>query len=666
MIRSLAFPRTARERALAAVFAIGAFAAGIAPVADGDLWWHLAAGREMVRTHSFLRVDPFSVTAGGRPWIDVHWLFQVGSYGVYCLGGLMGVVLAKCALVAVGALLLRATVVRAVGRGAGTFFATAFLVALYGARQLLLVRPVVVTLIFTAVFFMQLELYRRERRPRDLVLLPIAQVAWANFQGLFALGHAIVGAYALGTVLGSRVGGPSAWMERPRSPQPDRATRVKSELTLPLVLLLCVLASCATPYGLNGVLLPIKLLARLVPVHGNVYSANVAENIPPFALHEATASQFWHLKWFLGFLLVSLCTAGRRVPLAHWLVAAGLAILALMGNRNVLLLYWLGTPIAIINLWWGTRRLRAGVRRWSARGRVAWLRFAPLTAVLALVAVAAIREPNLAQAAPFRTPALSAQIVEQRPGRGTIFAADEYGGYLIWSLFPRYRPYMDTRLILRTATEFADYLALAEHPGRFDALQREQAFDYVILPVGYPDRYVNLVAHLYSSKDWKLIFTDGTETLFAKRSPGDAGGWDLGLRQTSDSIVSALERRFAESPRVREAALLQLATLDVAVQEFGEAERVLDATSSSEGEGLRARARLASGDLAGAQESAEKRLVENADDVRSLDVMAMVLLRRGQARPALSLLRRALVANPFDSEAEQILSSLEQHVDSRP
>ncbi len=130
--------------------------------------------------------------------------------------------------------------------------------------------------------------------------------------------------------------------------------------------------------------------------------------------------------------------------------------------------------------------------------------------------------------------------------------------------------------------------------------------------------------------------------------------------------MSALERRFAELPRVREAALLQLATLDVAVRAFGEAERVLDATSSSEGEGLRARARLASGDLAGAQESAERRLAKNADDVRSLNVMAMVLLRRGQARPALSLLRRALIANPFDSEAEQILSSLEQDVDSRP
>jgi tetratricopeptide (TPR) repeat protein len=661
----VAFPRTARERALAIALALGAFAVGIAPLADGDLWWHLAAGREIVHTHSVLRVDPFSITAAGRPWFDVHWLFQVASYGVYCLGGLTGIVLAKCLLVAAGALLLHGAVVRAAGWRGGALFVTAFLGALFCARQLLLARPVIVTLVFTAVFFVQLERHRLERRPRPLFLLPVAQIAWANFQGLFALGPAIVAAYALGAALGSRPGGRS-WFplahERPPVPH-ERRTPIPA---LPLVLVLCLLASFATPYGRDAVLLPLKLFSRLLPVQGNVYSTNVAENVPPFNLHEATAAQFWHLKWFLGFLLVSLGTAGRRVPLAHWLVAAGLATLALMGNRNILLLYWLGTPIAVMALWAGTRSLRALARRSMRAERAAWLWFVPLAALLVLVAGAAIREPNLREAAPFRTPTQSAQVIEQRSGRGTIFAADEYGGYLIWRLFPRYRPYMDTRLILRTATEFAQYLALAEHPDRFDSLQREQGFDYVVLPVGYPDRYLNLIAHLYSSKDWKLVFTDGAETLFARSLPGDTDGWDLRLRPTSEKIVGGLERRFADSPQVREAALLQLATLEIAVQAFDEAERVLDATSSQEGEGLRARARLASGDLAGAQESAEKRLEKNADDVRSLNVMAMVLLRRGQARPALSLLRRALAADPFDSEAEQILSSLEQHVESHP
>jgi Flp pilus assembly protein TadD len=55
-------------------------------------------------------------------------------------------------------------------------------------------------------------------------------------------------------------------------------------------------------------------------------------------------------------------------------------------------------------------------------------------------------------------------------------------------------------------------------------------------------------------------------------------------------------------------------------------------------------------------------LARDADDVQSLNLMAMVSLRRGQGRSALNFLRRALTVNPFDSEAERLLATLEEHV----
>src|ERR1044071_8172859 len=97
----------ARVRAYAAqalpLFA-GAVLAGLTPVADGDVYWHLAAAREIVRTGSLLTHDPFSISAAGRPWCDVHWLFQLGLYAVHQLGGLGGLVVAKCVVIGAGAL----------------------------------------------------------------------------------------------------------------------------------------------------------------------------------------------------------------------------------------------------------------------------------------------------------------------------------------------------------------------------------------------------------------------------------------------------------------------------------------------------------------------------------------------------------------------------------
>ncbi|MES1205498.1 MAG: hypothetical protein ABUS79_06135 [Pseudomonadota bacterium] len=99
---------------LAAVFA-GAFGLALQPITDGDIFWHLAAGREMVRRHDWLRSDPFTVSAAGRPWADVHWLFQLGAYGVHQIAGFAGLVVAKALLVAIGAVML----VRTAGRSSG-------------------------------------------------------------------------------------------------------------------------------------------------------------------------------------------------------------------------------------------------------------------------------------------------------------------------------------------------------------------------------------------------------------------------------------------------------------------------------------------------------------------------------------------------------------------
>jgi Flp pilus assembly protein TadD len=49
------------------------------------------------------------------------------------------------------------------------------------------------------------------------------------------------------------------------------------------------------------------------------------------------------------------------------------------------------------------------------------------------------------------------------------------------------------------------------------------------------------------------------------------------------------------------------------------------------------------------------------DDVRNLDLMAMVYMRRGQLQPAARLLRRALAIDPFDNETTSLLGTMERY-----
>lgn len=656
--------RTVNRWTLGAALFVGAFMLGLSAVADGDIWWHLAAGREMLRTRSLLQSDPFSLSAAGRPWVDVHWLFQLAVYGLYRLGGLSALVFAKSLVIASGATCLFAAVARGSSRRAEGLFVVAILLALFSVREQLQLRPVVVTLLFLAVFFVQLERFCARPEPSRLFLLPLVQVVWANTQGLFLLGPGLVAAYLLGVVSWSRWGKRS-WF--PFAPEVHRAEQAQRAARALLVALSCCSLACLfTPFGVDGLSLPSHLLGRLVPTGSNVFSANVAENVPPLASERLLPGQFFHLKWFFAALFAALIAPGRRLRSSHVLVLLSLVVLALIANRNLVLLYWLATPIAVMKLSPGLRWLTLLARKRRSAFALRALGYAAISIVLGLAGSAAARESALSAPAPFRVPSGSAQRIAAAGGQGTIFAADNYGGYLIWALFPEHRPYIDTRLILRTPGEYREYLRVVDEPSLFESFQRRHGFQYVVLPTAYPDRYLGLIAHLYRSPDWKLLYTDGTETLFVTRESSAEPARDLARRGTTEQILSEIEREYSASPTLRDAARIQFATLDSALAEFAEAEQALSGITRPEAQALRARCLLARGETQAAREISLELLKANASDVQSLNLLAVSSLERGEVPRAVELLKRALRVDPYDAEATQILASLEdqQHVET--
>ena len=622
---------------LAAVSSLAAASTGVAPSADGDIWWHLAAGREMVARGGLLFTDPFSVSASGRAWPDVHWLFQLAVYTVHQAWGLAGLVWVKCALLGAGACVLYFALEERRGSWTRGVLVTTLVAGLFAARSLLLVRPVIGTLVLLAAFFFVLERFRRGGRARYLLALPVLQLLWANFQGLSALGPFMVGAYALGALT-------------------DWARARQLLITLGC----CLVAVCLTPFGLRGAALPAVLLGRLLPGQQQIFAQQVAENLPPFELERLAGGELWHFKWCLVLLGVSVVVARGRLLRSHALLLLGFTGLALMSNRNVLLLYWVGAPIVAMQLAPALRRLAA---RWGRPGlRGAWgLNTALLCALLCVSVSAAARETTLAEPSSFRAPAGSARTLEGLPD-GDVFCADHYGGYLIWRLYPRFRPYIDTRLVLRSADEYAQYLRLADEPERFEAFQARHRFGYVVLPVLFPERYQRLIAHLYESPEWKLLFTDGSEVLFGRRDlAGSVTEQPLARTGETERLLSELQARFSASPKVYAAARLSLATLHGALGQWAQAERALRDVNEPEAKALQARLRFAAGDLVAAERLAQERLQTDRDDVGSLSLMAQVALRRGENAEGLGHLRRALRVRPFDQEATRLLAKLEEN-----
>ena len=657
--------------------AVGAFVVSLGPISDGDIYWHLAAGREIFHQRALLRLDPFTLSAAGRPWVDVHWLFQVGAYALYSISGFAGLAIAKATLVAGGATIL----VRAAELSGGAIARGVCAVAVLGGlildRHLVPMRPLVVTLVLLAVFLLALERLRTQpaRARWAWVVLPLAQVVWCNCQGLAPLGPLLVAMYLAGAWLSTR-----EFRRWPFASEESCSVR-----PLAIVLGLCVLASFVTPYGLDAVVLPLRLLGRITQGHANVFSSEVAENIPPFVLERTAPELVWHFKWILVLLAAAIALFRPRFHLAHLLAIAAFLGLALMANRNLPLFYWVAAPLAAIAFVSGLRlfaswnaargRSRVGSppapptgasgqpatlpapRASRAPSSLAGSHVGVGTAVLAaflggelvLAGLTQMREPAAGSPTPFHFPVQSVRRLAGIRAAGPVFAADQHGGYLCFTI-PSLRPYIDTRLVLHTEQEYADYLALFDDPARFDALNARERFGAVVLSTAYPDRYLGLIWRLAGSADWRLAYTDGYEILFLREGPG----LELGERATVDAILDELAARFGGHRELLEAARLHLARLLVVLGQSRQAEYVLAALDSRPAAQLRARAHFAAGEIRAAEALAGILLGQDPRDVRSLALLAEVAFADHQPGKAREWLRRALAVNPYDPEARSI------------
>jgi len=653
--------------------------AALGPVSDGDIYWHLAAGRWMLHQRAFLRADPFTLSAYGRPWTDVHWLFQIGATLVHRVAGFQGLTALKAALVAATALIMTRVAERSGGLRAQITCALLLGAGLVAARHQLALRPIVVTLFFLALTLNALESWRLGE-PHGRWRLPLTfagvQILWVNCQGLAPLGLGLAVAYWVGGAWTAR-----GWGRREPAPTSARDAGHSIESApsrlrvLGWAIVVGVGASLVTPYGVAGVTLPLRLAARLVPEDQNVFSASVAENIPPLILARTHPEQIAHLIAALACAALVLIIARPRLPPAHLLVLCSYLVLALAATRNIILLYVVAPPLLGIGLaslrglpsWAkGANPLWAGQRRRTAVTHVLpWLAVTALASEIGLAALVLSRDATMAQPTPFRFPVESARRLAARGARGPIFAPDHQGGYLTFHV-PALRPFIDTRLILHTAPEYAAYLAAVDDPARFDQLNARTGFQYAVLTTSTPDRFLRLAVHLLKSPDWKVLYTDGTELLFERARRGALGSdWsepdavDLRDPTTVASISRELGARFAADPTVLEAATLHLARLLIVAGDVEQSERVLERSSSWAALGLRARARFVRGDFSAAEALTRMRLAAKADDVPSLALLGEIALARDHLDESKTWLHRALTINPFAPEALAALARLE-------
>ncbi len=384
------------------------------PLDDADTWWHLASGRWIAAHGTVARTDPFSWSAPGAPWVNRQWLFDLGLWGAWALGG--------------------ATATIAI---AGTLFAAAYGLAWLAARrhvpawvaaalvalaaqagvERFVVRPEAASYLLVALY-----LYVLDGRPRTVALAALVgvQVLWANLHALSALGVVILGCALAGALAERWLPLPAGWRRRGAAATP-----------LAVATLGAILAEVATPFGIEGALFPLRLLT--VIRGGEVTSLAVVEHRPTALalLSPPVAAAYTAL---LALSAVALVLAWRRLDVTRALWALAFVALAVMARRNVGLL-GLGVLPLIAD---GIAPAMAALERRRALAVGA----AAVTALVCLVGTAQVvrgtyydtaqltRRFGLGTSALLFPPGAAVYLAAHPPAR--LFNDDVLGGFLTW------------------------------------------------------------------------------------------------------------------------------------------------------------------------------------------------------------------------------------------
>jgi hypothetical protein len=448
------------------------------PVWDIDYWWHLATGRWIVEHGRLPEVDPFcqadcAVSAGRELILRAYWLSQVllflswkalGDYGAQALR--CGVVLA----IALMSFFRSSSVAESREIWLGLFLAVLVGVALGPFSA---IRPAMFSFLLFPVLLLAWDCWKRNdfSAPHALFLI-VTMAVWSNMHGGFILGVVVVGLLVCGHAVSLLAGKTGSW----------------GKLTLPLLGLVAVfVASLASPNGLS-------IYRSLLDFEGSILQGRTAEYVSPVSFVADNWPAF-PLFWLaLALTPAIVFQSWRQRKFEDVFVVAFLAVISLSAIRYVpfFLLAWVKP---------GSEFLRRAVMRRepSEREIQPVVSAAVFLAVLgAVIAFGNHPSSTFMRGREFdRFPIEAVEQMEKSEISGRLFNHFNWGGYLIWQLWPGSTTFIDGRNL--DLEVFRDYTHILWDRQWALALLDKHGCEVALFPTHNP-----ATGERYPLQDWLL------------------------------------------------------------------------------------------------------------------------------------------------------------------
>jgi len=472
----------------------------VGPSVDTDTWWHLRVGELIIERGEFIQVDPFSSTQQGADWNYPGWLSQVFFFRVFEQFSFAGLnLLTGLSVLAAFLFIWR------ILEGSDLLKAFTLILAAAASGIYWSARPQIVSFLFMGITIYLLE-RARTGKIKSIWLFPVLSALWANIHPGFAIGFVALSAYIVADLIDMGI---AALNDR----QPlSRQWKYHQEFirTLLLVGLASAAAVSLNPHGPRILLYPFETLSI-----GTLRNYIAEWQSPNF--HSLQTLPFL-IMFFLT--MISIALSRKRIRAIDIVIPILFGFMSFSAARNIGLFALSAAPVLARHANDIVERLLA-LRKPSKpfpEKIVKILNYALfvlfLMAALLKIITVLPDEMNMDQVA-IQIPVEAFDYIEENELPGPIFNSYNWGGYLIWRLYPDYLSYVDGRTDLFGDRILDIYLSTwLARPSWEDELQ-EKGIRLVLIEPDAP------LAHALEAKGWLLEFQDLQSVVYSLPSSGN-------------------------------------------------------------------------------------------------------------------------------------------------
>ena len=457
---------------------------------NGDLGRHLTMGKYVVTTFNIPTTDIFSFTKPGESRPPYEWLAQVLFYSIYNILNLDGVVLLTALALALTFLWVYIDSIHRSGMPILAAFLTLWAASASSIDWL--TRPQVFSFLFFAIWLQGLEKLRNGEKI-TLWFFPVWMLAWVNTHGGFILGFLAWIAYFAGWIW-------EYWRK-------NEINNIGTKLLI--IGITSGVASIFTPdlwRNWQGVL-----------NNNSIYIlSHTSETMPP----DLKIPEYLPFIFLLIFVAILFILSWKNFPAAHICLLIGIALISLIMARNIPFFAIAAAPILAGNL---VTKLR-NISLWSVLeerilridGELRSYYF--LSILIVILSTCSFLYYQIRYHTSFdqfseqTLPIQAADWLENHPQKGNMFNDFNWGGYLLFKLWPENKVFIDSQSDFYGEELTRQYAAILGGEGSWEKTLSQYGVTWIIVP-----SKSGLAEAARESANWQIAYQDPLAVILVRK-----------------------------------------------------------------------------------------------------------------------------------------------------